>query len=361
MTNDKDLIFEKYLEILNEGIKSQAGVGGTTGPVSPEEVARRSDITKELRVKSDVQNGKVFNVLDLLGEFYKGGREQAKKEITKYMGNENTKSVLNPLEDESLEPYEIPLFNLPNRILSIKGLKTVNPDASSSDYSYQQFLQRADKALSELYKQQTGGDPNNINELNLILSFMSRLVRLSRNAGENPRTVLQRSRVGGYSKDDQKYIHITNIKEDHPRLYKYANLLFGFDVREGDKPEISEPERQQEVEDRINKQVQKYAWELTKKQVTGEDFKKAIQKYRAELAGRKEPNAITVSEPPQTPSTPEPEKKPATKKKTATKKPATKKPATKKPATKKPATKKKPATGEKKVNKESYFIKLIPF
>lgn len=344
MRNDVESIFEQYLQVIGEAafsFKRAAGVGGTTGPASPEHVQRRADTVKELRVKDDVEKGKVFNVLEILGEFYKGGVAEAKKEITKYMGSENVKSVLNPLEDDTLQPYEIPLFNLPNRLLSIRGLKTPNPDASSPDYGYQKFLEKSDQALSQLYRQQTGGDPSNIDELKLVLSFMSRLTRLSANAGETPRTVLQRARVGGYSQDDPKYIHITNIREDHPRLYKYANLLFGFDVREDEKPEISEPERQEDVEKRINKEVQKYAWNLTKQGISGEQFKEAVKKYRAELASRKEPNAITVSEPPAPQASPAPKKK---------------KPATKKPASKKTSTKNKSS-----VNKESYFIKVIPF
>lgn len=332
MTNDKNLIFEKYLEILNEGIKSQAGVGGTTGPVSQEELGKRATRTKKFRLAIDKKNGKYFSVPELMAEYSGISPEKIKSLIIKYMGDK--KSQLNPMEAGWLldKPFTIPLVNLPNRILGIRGLKH-----GEQAGPYLKFLNIADKALSGLYKQETGKDPNDIRDNEKLLSFMSRKVQ--RSGEEEARA--ERARVGGTSRDDRErggmYTHITNPREDSPRFSQYKDKSFGFDVREKDKPEISEPERQQDVEDRINKQVQKYAWELMKKGVTGEDFKKAVQKYRADLAGRKEPNAITVSEPPQTPSTPEPEKKP------------------KKPATKKPATKKK------KVNKESYFIKLLPF
>ena len=333
MLNDKTLIFEQYLKILEEGIKSQAGVGGTTGAASPEEVGRRSTRVNQLRLRQDKENGKVFNVLELMSEYYSQGVEQVKKEIAKYMGDEKTKSVLNPrppitdFAKDFYNSYEIPLYDLPNRILSIRGLKTPNPDASSADFGYQRFLNKADKALSALYNQETGGNAEDTTELDGVRSFMTRLVRLSKNAGETPRTVLQRARVGGTGANDPTYIHITNLKEESPRFFKYANLLFGFDVRAGEQEPTPEPKRQEDAQRIMSTKVMKHQMELMKQGLRGPELKSAVEKFRAELAAESLPQATNVSNSP----TPKPKKKPAAKKKTPS------------------------------VNKESYFIKVIPF
>ena len=320
--NDQDFIFHEYLKVLEEGIKSQAGVGGTTGPTTQREIQGRATRTKRLRLLQDKENGKYFNVLELIADHSGKTPEQVKKAITKYMGGENVKSQLNPMEAGWLldKPYTIPLANLPNRILGIRGLKTgerLGP--------YKRFLDSAEKALSALFEQETGENPENITDNQKLLSFKSRLVQ--REGEDEARQ--ERARVYGISKDETKvgqgqdYVHMTNSKEDTARFKQFPDKSFGFDPREAEKPKVPEPQIQQDIENRIKIAVWKKMKELMaqKPPVTGQKLKDAIEKYRSELAVQNRANIVAPIE--------------------------------------KPKKEKKPT--KKKVNKESYFIKVIPF
>ena len=317
--NDQDFIFHEYLKVLEEGIKSQAGVGGTTGPTSPEEVANRATRTKRLRLEVDKENGKYFNVLELIADVSGKTPEQVKKAITQHMGSEKVKSQLNPMEAGWLldKPYTIPLMNLPNRILAIRGLKDgerVGP--------YKSFLTSAEKALSALYEQEFGKKAEDIQETDKVLSFKSRLVQRTTKDGSK-RTAQERARVDGKETQvgqGQDYTHMTKSKEDTARFKQYPDKLFGFDPRGSEKPELPEPQRQQDAERILNTKVLKYQYDLMaqKPPVTGQRLKDAVQKFRAELAVQNRANIVAPIEKPKKPT-------------------------------------------KKKVNKESYFIKVIPF
>jgi hypothetical protein len=316
--NDQDFIFHEYLKVLEEGIKSQAGVGGTTGPTSPEEVANRATRTKRLRLEVDKENGKYFNVLELIADVSGKTPEQVKKAITQHMGSEKVKSQLNPMEAGWLldKPYTIPLMNLPNRILAIRGLKDgerVGP--------YKRFLTSAEKALSALYEQEFGKKAEDIQETDKVLSFDSRTVsRITKDGSK--RTSQERARVGGSSKDEKekggKFTHITNSNEDTSRLNQYSDKSFGFDPRGSEKPELPEPQRQQDAERILNNKILKYQYDLMKQGKTGQELKDAVQKFRAEQAVQNRANIVAPIGKPKKPT-------------------------------------------KKKVNKESYFIKVIPF
>lgn len=319
--NDQDFIFDEYLKVLEEGIKSQAGVGGTTGPTSPEEVANRATRTKRLRLDVDKENGKYFNVLELISDYYGKSPEKVKDAITKYMGGEKVKSQLNPMEAGWLldKPYTIPLMNLPNRILGIRGLQTgerLGP--------YSKFLKSVEKALSALYEQEFGKKAEDIQETDKVLSFDTRTVsRITKDGSK--RTSQERARVGGSSKDEKekggKFTHITNPNEDTARLNQYSDKSFGFDPRGSEKPELPEPQRQQDADRILNNKVLKYQYDLMKQGKTGQELKDAVQKFRAEQSVQNRANIVAPIE--------------------------------------KPKKEKKPT--KKKVNKESYFIKVIPF
>lgn len=317
--NDQDFIFHEYLKVLEEGIKSQAGVGGTTGPTTQREIQGRATRTKRLRLLQDKENGKYFNVLELIADHSGKTPEQVKKAITQHMGGENVKSQLNPMEAGWLldKPYTIPLANLPNRILGIRGLKT-----GERPGPYKKFLDSAEKALSALFEQETGENPENITDNQKLLSFKSRLVQ--REGEDEARQ--ERARVYGISKDETKvgqgqdYTHMTKSKEDTARFKQYPDKSFGFDPRGSEKPELPEPQRQQDAERILNNKVLKYQYDLMaqKPPVTGQRLKDAVQKFRAEQAVQNRANIVAPIGKPKKPT-------------------------------------------KKKVNKESYFIKVIPF
>jgi hypothetical protein len=321
--NDQDFIFDEYLKILEEGIKSQAGVGGTTGPTSPEEVQKRATRTKRLRLHQDAENENYFNVLELMSDYFGASPEKVKNAITKFMGSEKVKSQLNPMEGGGVfsNPYTIPLVNLPNRILGIRGLKT-----NEKPGPFLNFLNKAEKALSGLFEQETGSKAEDIKETDKLLSFKSRLVQ--RSGEDSPRQ--ERARVGGSSKDEReaggKFTHITNTREDTPRLGKYSDKSFTFEPRGAEKPELPEPQRQQDAERILNNKVLKYQYDLMKQGLKGEELKSAVQKFRSEQAVQNRANIVAPIE----------------------------KPKAKKSKSTKPKAK-------KQINKESYFIKVIPF
>jgi hypothetical protein len=315
--NDQDFIFHEYIKILDEGFKSQAGVGGTTGPTTYREVQGRATRTKRLRLLQDKENGKYFNVLELIADHSGKSPEQVKKAITKYMGNETVKSQLNPMEAGWLldKPYTIPLVNLPNRILGIRGLKTgerLGP--------YLKFLNSAEKALSALFEQETGENPENIRDNQKLLSFKSRLVQ--REGEDEARQ--ERGRVFGKDikrGEGQDYNSIT-AAEATPRLDQYTDKGFGVDPKGPEKKEVSDQQRQQDAERILNNKVLKYQYDLMKQGLKGEELKSAVQKFRSEQAVQNRANIVAPIE--------------------------------------KPKKEKKP-TKKKVVNKESYFIKVIPF
>ena len=176
--------------------------------------------------------------------------------------------------------------------------------------------------MSALFEQETGENPENITDNQKLLSFKSRLVQ--REGEDESRQ--ERARVFGKSKDETelggKYTHITNPSEDKPRFKQYSDKSFGFDPREAEKPELPEPQRQQDAERILNNKILKYQYDLMKQGKTGQELKDAVQKFRAEQAVQNRANIVAPIE--------------------------------------KPKKEKKP-TKKKVVNKESYFIKVIPF
>ena len=262
MINNKVSPFDRYIISINEAYagagsyKRKAfetdaygyGVGGK-GRASNEmsDQARYNEIRFK-DIDSDIKNGKVFNFAELLADkFYKGKIQVAEKAILSAAGTlstKNKKSRLNP-QEYGLQPFQIPTFDLPNIINSIRVLKNIATDKKDID-----FLGKAYALVGELYHKITGADPENVTELDEVRSFIKDYKNVlykkyNPETGEESLEMRKQARplvVGGKSQRDidSGHTHIPNIEElkgaNAQRLLQYAEKLFTADIRTIDTP-----------------------------------------------------------------------------------------------------------------------------
>ena len=265
MDNDKNSIFRKYLEIIEESYsKREAGTARKTGSVSFEELQNKSNDVKLSKILKDVKDGKIYDIPSLLGELYSGGKEEALKQLRKY----------NPsfLSEKDLEEYNIPLFNIYDKIEATKPFIKFANNKSEKD-----FFKKVYSVLSKIYEDNVG---KKIDDIDLSDSADARTFKTRRQT-EGGRELLMRARVGGSSKSNHgdEYVHITNTREDSPRLKKYKKD-FGFDVRESEKPKVSDEDERKfrQMEER------KFMLQQIKKGITGDDLKRSLAEYRAKIS-----------------------------------------------------------------------------
>lgn len=344
MTIDNIDIFQRYLEVLEEGnyvlgrVKREAGVGGKTGLVSPKEIELRADESKKDKLKADAESKKIYNVAELLGDLYKGGKEVAYKKLAQYVPYKEGKNFLNENDlinylnkkdliklgfdksfDKSSEQYIIPAFNLADKIENTKSQINTTKDGDQRD-----FFIKVYSVLSKLYEDNFGKKAEDIglSDFKGARSFKTTEVK------EGEGTRLARARVGGESKLNPKgeYVPITT-REESPRLRREeegGGKSFGSDIRGDIKNKPTAEQIRQDQLKRDRKEDFIYVQRLQNQGLSGEPLQDALRKYRADRAARRSGESTQPT----------------------------------KPTTTKPKSKKKP-----KITKESYepFIKIIPF
>lgn len=247
MADDSDLIFERYIQYINEafmpwkhGRKAAAGLGKKT-LVRHETQIRLKDEVREQQIQIALQYGTVVNVLNALAEkFYKNNTKKVKQLMADYtgVGNPNVKTMFNPLE-YGLPPYTIPLYDIPNRILSVRARYPEVTGYTIDKNLQRNLLKNYYQLLCDIYRER-GGNPDDVNELNLVLSYPTRIHHEFKKWGDVHRDVLRPQIFGGQSEADKnnEFVHITNVRElkgkNWERLNKeekIGNLLFWGDPR----------------------------------------------------------------------------------------------------------------------------------
>lgn len=349
MSDDSNLIFERYMDSINEafmpwkhGRKAAAGLGKKTLVRHTTQITARNDI-REQNIRIAIENGATLNILDALAErFYKGNIKKVKTLMAEYtgVGNPEVKTMFNPLE-YGLEPYTIPLHDIPNRLLSVRARHPQITGHNIAQNLQRTLLKNYYELLCDIYRSK-GGNPDDVNELELVLTFPTRIHHEFKKWGDEHRDVLRPQIFGGESEADRnnEFVHITNVRELQGKNWqrlskeeKIGNFLFWGDPRSSEstdttyKPESSKtPENLagKTLENPDRKQLTKKPRPWPKSKGTPEEREK---KKNEELVP-----AFGSTEPEETP-TPKPTKKP----------------------------KKKPT--KKSEVKESYqpFIRIIPF
>jgi hypothetical protein len=203
--------------------------------------------------------------------------------------------------------------------------------------------------LCDLYREK-GGNPDDVNELEMVLSFPTRIHHEFKKWGDVNRDVLRPQIFGGESEADRnnEFVHINNVRELQGKNWerlskeeKIGNLLFWGDPRtpESEYDTKYKPDSAKTPENLAGKSLEDPDRKsLTKKTKSWPKFKGTPEEIEKKKNERLVP-AFGSTEP-ETKEEPKPKAKPKAKKK----------------PTKKPA--KKPT----KV-KESYqpFIRVIPF
>jgi len=348
MSNDSNLIFERYMESIDEafmpwknGRKAAAGLGKKTLVRHDTQIRARNDI-REQNIKIAIENDSTLNILDALSErFYKGNVKKVKTLMAEYtgVGNPEVKTMFNPLE-YGLEPYTIPLHDIPNRILAVQARHPQITGHTIGQNLQRNLLKNYYELLCDVYRSK-GGNPDDVNELELVLSFPTRIHHEFKKWGDEHRDVLRPQIFGGESEADRnnQFVHITNVRELQGRNWerlskaeKIGNLLFWGDPRtpESEYDTTYKPESAKTPEN------------LAGRTLENPDRKQLTKKTKAWPKAK-----------------PSPEEK--EKKKNETLVPAFGSTETKQEEPK-PAKKKKPTKKPTKV-KESYqpFIRVIPF
>jgi hypothetical protein len=264
MCDDSNLIFERYLNSINEafqpwksGIKAAAGLGRKTLVRHSTQISARNNI-REQYIKIAIENGTTLNILDALAEkYYKGNVKKVKNLIAEYtgVGSPNVKTMFNPLE-YGLEPYTIPLYDIPNRILSVRARHPQIIGHTIDQNLQRNLLKNYYELLCDVYRSR-GGNPDDVNELEMVLSFPTRIHHEFKKWGDVNRDVLRPQKFGGESESDknEQFIHITNVRELQGKNWerlskeeKIGNLLFWGDPRTPEskydtkyKPESAKP------------------------------------------------------------------------------------------------------------------------
>lgn len=350
MNEDSNLIFERYLESITEafmpwkqGRKAAAGLGRKTLARHTTQISARDQI-REQNIKIAISNGSVLNILDALAEkYYKGNTKKVKELMVEYtgVGNPEVKTMFNPLE-YGLPLYTIPLFDIPNRLLSVRARHPQVTGHTIGQNLQRNLLKNYYDLLCDIYREK-GGNPDDVSELELVLSFPTNIHHEFKKWGGEHRDVLRPQIFGGESEADKnnEFVHITNVRELQGKNWerlskeeKIGNLLFWGDPRtpESQYDTKYKPESAKTPENLAGKTLASPDREkLTKKT-------KAWPKQKQKKTEQKLVPAFDSTEPKQ-----QEEPKPAKKK-------PTKKPTKKTPAKKKPV-------------KESYqpFIRIIPF
>lgn len=247
MLNDENNIFDRYKTILeaHAGFESVAKPAGTARrgivEMSPEEEIRLKDNIRRWMLEKAKDERKTYNVHEILELSPKKTDELIKKHFGGKSGS--PKNMLNP-EPKILGQYVIPFFELPNKIYELIQRKK---------HDKSKFLIHVYNKLTDLYRK-FGGDPDNLTELNLVRSGLTKVIERVYKDGVTKKVLIP-AVFGGSSKDD-KFTHdyITNTLElegaNGERLAKIITHTYTGEVRsdrEGKKstqykPEASNPE-----------------------------------------------------------------------------------------------------------------------
>jgi len=247
--------FDAYIKYLNEaympwksGRKAAAGLGKKTLVRHATQIRLKDEVRKQ-QIEIAIEFGTVFNVLEgLADKFYKGNQKKVKQLIADYtgVGNPTVKTVFSPLE-YGLPPYTIPLYDIPNRILSIKARYPNIQGGQIQQNIQKNLLENFYLLMCDLYRER-GGDPENINELEMVLSFPTKIHSEFKKWGDEHRDVLRPQIFGGESEADKnnEFIHITNVRELEGRNWnrlskeeKIGNLLFWGDPRSAESTDTT--------------------------------------------------------------------------------------------------------------------------
>lgn len=247
MVDDSNLIFERYIQYINEafmpwkqGRKAAAGLGKKTLVRHSTQISARDQI-REQNIKIAIENGTTLNVLNSLAErFYKGNTKKVKNLMAEYtgVGNPEVKTMFNPLE-YGLQPFTIPLYDIPNRILAVKSRHPQITGHNIGENLQRNLLKNYYELLCDVYRSK-GGNPDDVNELEMVLSFPTRIHHEFKKWGNEHRDVLRPQIFGGESEADRnnQFVHITNVKELQGKNWerlskeeKIGNLLFWGDPR----------------------------------------------------------------------------------------------------------------------------------
>ena len=245
-----DLFFEKTIEELcsEAYAKSRFGIKRGSGGFSGGNMARRGQVATtdseqqqhfqnrfENNIQSDINEGRLYNILELIEYAFNGSRDKARNAIFKLLHTNNLKqkSWLNPFpEIEEIGPFVIPNFRLPDVISHVKTI--INNTESPSDKKIAQIIFNK---LGEIYQQNYNADPNEDTSLHARRSFSTRETERTFQGGEKKK-VLTPATFGGQSRVDKEqgsHIHVTNSSEgegeNERRLKKYKNKSFTFDPR----------------------------------------------------------------------------------------------------------------------------------
>ena len=358
MNDDSNLIFERYLESINEAFQPwtqsrKKGLGKTSLVRHTTQITARDEI-REQNINIAIKNGTIVNILNALTErFYKGNTKKVKLLMAEYtgVGNSTTKTMFNPLEYGLKDyPYTIPLYDIPNRILSVQARHPQITGHTIDQNLQRNLLKNYYQLLCDLYRE-NGGNPDDVNELEMVLSFPTKIHHEFKKWGDENRDVLRPQMFGGESEADRnnQFVHINNVRELQGRNWdrlskeeKIGNLLFWGDPRSGTSKDTTyKPDSAKTPENLAGKTLENPDRKsLTKKTKAWPKFKGTPEEIEKKKKEKLVP-AFGSTEP-------EPEKKEEPK-------PTKKKKPTKKAPTKKGPTKTKV--------KESYqpFIRIIPF
>jgi hypothetical protein len=247
MNDDSNLIFERYMTEINEafqpwkqGRKAAAGLGRKTLARHATQIRARDEI-REQNIKIAISNGTTLNILNALAEkYYKGNVKKVKELMVEYtgVGNPEVKTMFNPLE-YGLDKYTIPLFDIPNRILAVRSRHPQITGHNIAQNLQRNLLKNYYDLLCDLYRER-GGNPDDVNELELVLSFPTNIHHEFKKWGDVHRDVLRPQIFGGESEADRnnEFVHITNVRELQGKNWerlskeeKIGNLLFWGDPR----------------------------------------------------------------------------------------------------------------------------------
>jgi len=247
MNNDSNLIFERYMASINEalmpwksGRKASAGLGKKSLVRHTTQIRLKDEVRRQ-QIEIAIKHGRTLNVVDALAEmYYNGDQKKVRRLISEYtgVGDPNTKTMFNPLE-YGLPPYTIPMYDIPNRILAVKTRHAHITGHTIDKQLQKSILKRYYQLLCDIYRK-NGGNPEDTNELDLVLSFPTKIHHEFQKWGNEHRDVLRPQLFGGESEADKnnEFVHITNTRElqgkNWDRLSKeeqIGNLLFWGDPR----------------------------------------------------------------------------------------------------------------------------------
>lgn len=240
MNHDSNSIFNRYLESINEAFQRKKGLRKTSLVRHTTQMTARDEI-REQNITIALETGAVLNILDALAEkYYKGNTKKVKELMAEYtgVGNPNVKTMFNPLE-YGLPTYTIPLFDIPNRILTVKSRYPQIVGHTIGQNLQRNLLKNYYELLCDIYREK-GGNPDNVNELEMVLSFPTNIHHEFKKWGDVHRDVLRPQMFGGESEADRnnEFVHITNVRELQGKNWdrlskeeKIGNLLFWGDPR----------------------------------------------------------------------------------------------------------------------------------